>query len=126
MKTASAIIAPLLAVLLTGCVGVMPVPPSCNQPACGKVITPEQVKFIVPGQTTRAEVMARLGDHFRDSPRLPVPACSWEKPAVGWTGWILLAGPGGAAGGGGYTEGNHWRGFFVKIHAHGTGAGNQI
>jgi hypothetical protein len=117
MKNVFAIILPMLAVLLTGCVGVMPVPPSRNQPACGKVITPEQVKFIVPGQTTRAEVMARLGDHFRDSPRLPVLAYSWEKPAVGWTWWILLAGPGGAAGGGGYTEGSHWQAFFVKFDA---------
>jgi len=126
MKTAFTIILPLLTVLLTGCVGVMPVPPSRNQPACGKVITPEQVKFIVPGQTTRVEVMARLGDHFRDSPRLPVLAYSWEKPAVGWTWWILLAGPGGAAGGGGHTEGNHWRAFFVKFDAGGRVAATRF
>ena len=117
----------MVAVLLTGCVGVMPVPPSPrNQPACGKVITPEQVKFIVPGQTTRAEVMARLGDHFRDSPRLPVLAYSWEKPAVGWTWWIVVAGPGGAGAAGGHAEGNHWQAFFVKFDASGRVAATKF
>jgi hypothetical protein len=126
MKNALATTLPLLAVLLAGCVGVMPVPQSRNQPACGKVITPELVKFVVPGQTTRGEVIARLGDHFRDSPGLPVLAYSWEKPAVGWTWWIFLVGPGAVVAGGGHTEGNHWRAFFVKFDANGRVAATRF
>jgi hypothetical protein len=124
MKTAFAIIAPLLAVLLTGCVGVMPVPPSRNQTVRDRVVTPEQVKFIVPDQTTRPEVIARLGDQFRDSPRLPVLAYSWQKPAVRWVWWSFVVGN-GAAGGGGCYE-NYWRAFFIRFDADGRVAASKF
>lgn len=117
MKTALAINLLFLTVLLTGCVGVLPVPPARREPAHGKVITRADVKFIVPGQTTRDEVIARLGDQFRDSPRLPVLAYAWEKPACGLMWWIVLAGPGGAGAGGGHSEGSDWQAFFVKFDA---------
>jgi hypothetical protein len=100
-----------LLVLLTGCVGiVLPVPSDGN--TYGKVITREQVSFIVPGKTTREEVIARLGDQFRASPRLPALAYSWEKPAIGWT-WGIAGLEGGAAGA--YVEGSHWRALFVRF-----------
>jgi hypothetical protein len=117
MKTALTFILPLVAGLLTGCVGVLPVPPSASQPSHNQPITRAQVRFIVPGQTTRAEVVSRLGDHFRDSPRMPVLAYAWEKPAVGWTWWIFLIGPANIAAGGAQMEGNQWRALFVKFNA---------
>ncbi len=113
MKTAFVIMLLLLPVLLTGCVGVMPAP--SNEQAYGKVITRNEVRFIVPGQTTRAEVIARLGGQFRDSPRLPVLAYSWEKPAAGLVWWIVTK----DSGGGGDIERSHWRAFFVKFDTDG-------
>ena len=105
----------MVAVLLTGCVGVMPVPPSRNQPACGKVITPEQVKFIVPGQTTRAEVVAKLGVNYRDAQPVKALAYSWETPATGWAWGILIVLPTGGIVGGNHHENSHWRAFFIEF-----------
>ena len=99
--------------LLTGCVAVFPVPSS--EKTYGKIITPQEVKFIVPGQTTRAEVMARLGDQFRDSPRLPVLAYAWEKPAADLV-WVIVS---TESGGGGHIERSHWRAFFVEFDSAG-------
>jgi len=122
MKTTHAMVLLVPVLLLTGCVGVMPIPPSRNQRACGKVITPEQVKFIVPCQTARAEVIARLGDQFRESPRLPVLAYSWEKPAATLAWWIVSM----ESGGGGHVERSHWRAFFVKFDADGRAANTKF
>ena len=110
MKTAVAILCMLSAALLTGCVGIVfPVP--SDGTTHGKVMTREQVSFIVPGKTTREDVIARLGDQFRSSPRLPALAYSWEKPATGW-GWGIGAEAGGA---GGHVERSLWRAFFVRF-----------
>lgn len=117
MKTASAIILPLLAVWLTGCIGVVPVPSSGQ--TYGQVITREATKFIVPGRTTRDAVIAELGDQFRDSPRLPVLAYTWEKPGCGLMWWVVLVGPYGGGAGGGHSEASDWRALFVKFDAHG-------
>ena len=106
MKTAFVIIA----LLLTGCV-VVPVPSDGR--TYGKVITSDDVKFIVCGRTTRAEVIARLGDQFRDSPRLPVLAYSWETPATGWAWGVASLREGGAVGS--CSENSHWRAYFIKF-----------
>ena len=113
MKTAPVILIPLLTALLTGCVGVVVPVPSDGQ-THGKVITPDAVKFIVCGRTTRAEVIARLGDQFRDSPRLPALAYSWETPATGWAWGVASLGEGGGALGS-CSEGSHWRAYFVEF-----------
>ena len=105
----------LLAVLLTGCVGVMPIPPARNEPTYGRVITKEAVRFIVPGQTTRAEVIAQLGDRFRASPRMPVIAYAWEKPACGWAWWLLVVSDNGAAAAVGRYDGDYWHAYFIKF-----------
>jgi|GEM_PF-1039548 len=112
-KTACVIILLWLSVLLTGCAGIMPAP--SHEQTYGKVITRNEVRFIVRGQTTRAEVVARLGGQFRDSPRLPVLAYSWEKPAADLVWWIVTKDSGGV----GYIERSHWRAFFVKFDANG-------
>lgn len=115
MKNVFAIILPMVAVLLTGCVGVMPVPPSRNEPACGKVITRDEVAFIVPGQTTRAEVVAKLGVNYRDAQPVKALAYSWETPATGWAWGILIVLPTGGIVGGNHHENSHWRAFFMEF-----------
>jgi hypothetical protein len=106
-------LATLLLLLLTGCVAVFPVPSS--EKTHGKIITPQAVKFIVPGQTTRDEVVARLGDEFRDSLRQPVLAYSWEKPAADLV-WFAVS---TESGGGGHFERSYWRAFFVAFDSGG-------
>lgn len=118
MKSAPAIarsllMAWLIAGLLTGCIAVFPVPSS--EKTHGKIITPKEVKFVVPGQTTREEVVARLGEQFRDSPRLPVLAYSWEKPAADLV-WVVVSTESGC---GGHFERSHWRAFFVAFDSGG-------
>ena len=89
MKTAFTILCLLPAALLMGCV-VVPLP--SDGKTYGKVITREQVRFIVPGLTTRAEVTEQLGDQSRDSPQMPVLAYAWEKSTLGW-GWAVANPP---------------------------------
>ena len=101
--------------LVTGCVGFIPVPASSSQAVVGRVIQAREAAFIVPGQTTRAHVVERLGDDFRASPRMPVMAYSWELPggtALWW--WFVFCTEGGA-GGAGEVEWSHWRALFVAF-----------
>ena len=84
MKTTiSAALAVAMATLLTGCVGILPIPPLSNKLVAGRVIKKSEASFITPGSTTRSEVEQRLGPCTRDCPRAPSIAYSWEKP--GWT-----------------------------------------
>ena len=69
----------------------------------------------MPGQTMREEVVTRLGDQFRDSPRLPVLAYSWEKPAADLV-WVIVS---TESRGGGHIERSHWRAFFVEFDSGG-------
>ena len=98
---------------LPGCVGVMPVPSSDR--TYGKVISSEQVKFIVPSQTTRAEVAERLGGDCRESSRAAAVAYSWETPASDWIWWVVC--PYGGVDG--YFDNSHWRAFFLDFNAAG-------
>ncbi len=84
MKTTiSAALAVALAVLLSGCVGIIPVPPLSDKLVAGRVIKKSEARFIVPSCTTRLEVEKQLGPCTRDCPRAPSIAYSWETP--GWT-----------------------------------------
>ncbi len=84
MKTIlSAAVAVAMAILLTGCVGILPIPPLSNKLVAGRVIKRSEVSIIVPGSTTRAEVEQRLGPCSRACNRAPSIAYSWEKS--GWT-----------------------------------------
>jgi hypothetical protein len=113
MKTGFIFLCLLPVLLVTGCV-LVPVP--SDGKTYGKVITREQVRFIVPGQTTRAEVTERLGDQFRASPRVSAMAYSWEKPAVGvmW-GVCVPIYEQAAIAGGRHIERSHWQGFFAAF-----------
>jgi hypothetical protein len=110
MKTALAIAGLLSALLLTGCVAVVPLP-SADHRVYGRVVDRRQTKFIIAGQTTRAEVVARLGEQFRDSPRVAALAYAWEQPAADIIWWVVFFN----AAGGGYVERSHWRAFFVEF-----------
>jgi hypothetical protein len=113
----------LLAICLltqTGCVGVIPVPSFSNQPVAGQVIKPGDVKFIVPGQTTRAVVVERLGTSFRASPRMPVLAYSWELPGGSGIWWWCVFSPYFAAGDINDFEWSRWRAFFVTFDEQGV------
>ena len=79
--------------LVTGCVGFIPVPASSSQVVVGWVIQAREAAFIVPGQTTRAHVVERLGADFRASPRMPVLAYSWNSPEERLSGGGLRFAP---------------------------------
>jgi hypothetical protein len=119
MKTTFLLLSVVVSQLLNGCVGVLPVPPDSNTPAVGTPVTSDQVKFIVPGRTTRDEVVAKLGERFRESCHTPVLAYSWERPAWGYCWWVWFFTPDGVVTGGNYEEGNVWRAYYVKFDAGG-------
>lgn len=62
-----ALIPPIAAsLLLPGCIGYLP--PSSSEPISGMRITGRDADFIVPGKTTRAEVIRNLGNGYSESP----------------------------------------------------------
>ena len=77
--------------LLTGCVGVLPVPPHSSAVDEGRKIERREVKFIVRGVTTRREVERRLGASTRHCDRPPATVYLWETPP--WTVHWWLFGP---------------------------------
>ena len=83
MKTVTSIFLVAMAILLTGCLGVLPIPPLSNKLVAGRVIERSEASFIMPGATRRLEVEQRLGPCGRDCPRAAAIAYSWETP--GWT-----------------------------------------
>jgi len=104
--------------LVTGCVGFIPVPASSSQVVVGRIIQAREAAFIVPGQTTRAHVVERLGADFRASPRLPVMAYSWDLPggtALWW--WFVICEYGAADAR--EFEWGRWRAFFVAFDQEG-------
>src|SRR3974390_787710 len=119
MKTTFLLVSLAATALLNGCLGSVPVPPNSATPTTGNAITRDQINFIVPGRTTREEVVAKLGGDFRESPRMPVMAYSWEKPAWGWAWWLLFVTPDAVVSGGDYDEGNDWRALYLKFNSDG-------
>ena len=112
MKTSFATaLAVSLATLLTGCVGLLPIPPLSNQLLAGRVIKQSDASFIVPGCTTRLEVERRLGPCSRDCPRAPSVAYSWERP--GWTMFWWVVGRYGGIGDNFAVGG--WHALFVAF-----------
>ena len=125
MKAASAIVrsllmALLITVLLNGCVPfgigmgtVVPVPRlSKKKIEQGREITAREVTFVVPGRTSRAEVIARLGNDFRDSPRVAALAYSWQYNGaqIYWGYGFIFAGVAEHG-----VEDFGWRALFVAF-----------
>lgn len=102
------------AVLFTGCVGVTPIPVYSPTPEYGQKVKPWPAAFIQPGQTTRAEVLTRLGTNCAALPRTRSIAYTWEMRGGGGVWWLALFGPGGGGAIGGNWVGG-WRGFLVAF-----------
>ncbi len=111
-------LAPMLT-LMSGCVGVLPLPVTSSQPEHGCKVDRAQVTFIHPGQTTRAQVIERLGPDYTALPLNRAFAYTWELPGGGGVWWYCIAcGEAAAAGGGSWAGG--WRGFFVAFDDQGV------
>jgi hypothetical protein len=109
----------LVTCLLTGCAGVVPLPAFPNKVQHGRRITSEQIAFIQPGLTTRAELETALGTNYIESPREPAIAYTWEISGGGGVWWVSLATPyGGVAKGDTWLGG--WRAFFVSFDDNGV------
>jgi hypothetical protein len=105
--------------LMSGCVGVLPLPTTSNKPEHGCKIERAQVAFIHPGRTTRAQVVARLGRDYTALPLNRAFAYTWELPGGGGVWWYcIFAGEAAAAGGGSWAGG--WRGFLVAFDDQGV------
>ena len=72
----------LNAALLTGCVGIVPVPPRSSEVLEGRKLVRSDVRFIVPGVTTRIDVLRHLGSASRICHRPPAITYFWKTP--GW------------------------------------------
>jgi hypothetical protein len=114
MKTTYTVAGLVPILLLTGCIGVIPLPAS-DPRVHGRVIEKSQTQFIIAGRTTRMAVITHLGGEFRASPRVPALAYSWEKPAADIAWWFIA----GEFGAGGHYERSHWRAFFIEFDAGG-------
>jgi outer membrane protein assembly factor BamE (lipoprotein component of BamABCDE complex) len=105
--------------LMSGCVGVLPLPVTSSQPEHGCKIDRAQVAFIHPGRTTRAQVIERLGPIYSALPLNRAFAYTWELPGGGGVWWYCIAlGEAAAAGGDSWAGG--WRGFFVAFDDQGV------
>jgi hypothetical protein len=102
--------------LLNGCVGGFYVPSFSNKPYSGQPLAGCDVRFITVGVTTRAGVVQKLGNGFRESPRVAAMAYPWEMPA-GW-GAVWLVGPYGGLSAG--TEFTRWRALFIAFDTRGV------
>lgn len=105
------LVAALASLLLAGCVE----PSFSKVPINGKVITRGQSDLIVPGKTTRAEVVKTLGSGFQESLRMPALGYSWEMRV-----WTVLFWDTLRAGGEPSWEYTRWHAFFVAFDQRGV------
>jgi hypothetical protein len=98
-----------VAVILTGCVGVVPVPVSSHV-EYGQKLQSKQTVCIRPGHTTRAEVIAALGTNYATFRSLRSIAYTWELSGGGGAWWIA-----GFYGGTGGNWVGGWRGFLIAF-----------
>ena len=91
-------VALLLPLAGAGCVMVaVPVPDSKKPAISGRVLKPDDVKFIVRGVTTRAEVISKLGPDFRTYKPGAAISYSWEQKGgdLLWANAIYIVNLGG-------------------------------
>jgi hypothetical protein len=99
------------AFVLTGCVGVLPIPDFSNRPINGTRLRGRDAAFIRPGTTSASEVFAALGTDCLWDPRQRAVAFSWELPGGQGIWWVVTT----EAGAGGDFEWTRWRALFVAF-----------
>lgn len=102
---------PVLILLVTGCVGVLPFPQFSNQPTHGTRLRARDTVFIGAGTTSAAEVFGTLGTNCVCDPRHRAVAFSWELPGGRGIWWAASMDAGRA----GDFEWTRWRAFFVAF-----------
>ncbi|MEK0448857.1 MAG: hypothetical protein RL088_1125 [Verrucomicrobiota bacterium] len=122
MKALAVVFVSFVSFSVTGCVGVIAVPPLSNKPVSGKVIPRRDATFIKPGTTTRAEVIRSLGTGYRDSIRVAAIAYPWELPGGKWVSWGMIFVPIANWSSGDASSGDfaRWRALFVDFDARGV------
>ncbi len=108
--------------LLTGCIGFLPQPTMHDN--YGVPVTRADVRFIQPGQTTRAEVISHLGTRYASLPRERALAYPWESKGLSFEWFFVAYGPYG-----GISEktdcetsptGARWQAYFVAFDDQGV------
>ena len=122
LRLLSGLVVAATPILLTGCVGVLPIPSFSTRPECGERITTARAAFVQPGKTTRDDVVFILGTNFVSLPRHRAMAYTWEIP--GGSGlWIACSTMGGASG---EFDWSHWRAFFIAFDDRGIVTGKAF
>jgi hypothetical protein len=116
----------VFACFLSGCAGfayVVPVPHKGDNAITGHIFEREELKKIISGRTTRAEIMARMGTGFRQTHDNSALSYSWEKSGPDMYHGLLIAGAGSMGGGVitsfGKTDSawSYWRAIFIQFDA---------
>jgi len=101
----------VLPFLLTGCIGVLPLPQFSNQPIHGTRLRARDTAFIRAGTTSASELFSALGTDCVCDPRHRAVAFTWELPGGRGAWWLVSMN----AAGGGEFEWTRWRAFFVAF-----------
>jgi hypothetical protein len=111
---------------LSGCAGfayVVPVPHKGDKAITGHIFEREDLKKILPGKTTRAEVVSRMGIGFRQTHDNWALSYSWEKSGPDMYHGLFFAaasyGGSGVFGEFGKTDSawSYWRAIFIQFDA---------
>ena len=99
---------------LSSCACYVPVP-TLNENH-GRRMKREEVCFIQPGRTSRAEVYARLGTNYVSLPMERAIAYSWECKGLSFPWYFVISGlSSGEAFPTGYEMAGKWQAYFVAF-----------
>ncbi len=128
MKTTHTIAILLTSFLLTGCVGVVPLPHKTNaRLEAGHEFTRSDTSFIVRQQTTQADVISQMGKQYYELGRYSAIAYTWQYQARQylwwWTDlwwWTFDPATQRHNGDAGLIESGNWHGVFIAFAADGS------
>jgi len=100
-----------LILLMTGCIGVLPIPDFSKRPTHGTQLRNQDTAFVRAGTTTAAELFGTLGTNCLCDPRQRAVAYSWELPGGNGLWWVFCT----EGGIGDEFEWSRWRAFFVAF-----------
>ena len=121
MKTTHSIAILFTSFLLAGCVGVMPLSHrSSARLEAGHEFTRSDTCFILRHQTTRSEVVSRMGTNYRETSNCSAIAYTWQYQARQYLWWWFVIGYEAAAGDAGIIESGNWHGVFIAFAADGS------